>query len=157
MGCYSVWGCVEGPVRPLQIHSADLCSAYKQYLINVFFRILMTLCVTIFLFFFLPFIYSYFLPSFSGFEEVPFLLLVLLPCTLFLRGNKDCPTAFCPRTSFLSKTGWLFKDYSTTTGVGIWNQLGVFRCCMTRYILPKWCSLHMLDITFSWTTVWCSQ
>lgn len=46
---------------------------------------------------------------FPGFEKVPFLLLVLLPCTVFPRGNKDCPTPFSPRASFLIKTGWLLN------------------------------------------------
>lgn len=125
VGCYTVWGCIEGPIRPLQIHSADLCGAYKQHLINVFVLYIndfmgdyLSIFLSLLCHFFIPFSDHLFL----GFEEVPFLLLVLLPCTLFPRGNKDCPTAVCPRSSFLSKTGWLLeliRYYIITTGMNI--------------------------------------
>lgn len=117
MGFYTVWGCVEGPLHPLQIHSADLCSAYKQHLMNVLVLYINDFMCDFLFFHFFKFLFLTNL--FSGFEEVPFLLLVLLPCSLFPRRNKDRQTAVCPRESFLSKTGWLFKAHYTTTGMNI--------------------------------------
>lgn len=52
MGCYTVWGCFEGPVHPLQIYSADLCSEYEQCLLNLLLlKINNFICDYFFLFF----------------------------------------------------------------------------------------------------------
>lgn len=90
MGCDTVWGCVKGPIDPLQIHSVDLCSTYEQYLINVFvpyINDLMFEYFSIFLSLFLPLI-PFLIIFFQDLKKYHFYYWFCFPALCFPEGIK---------------------------------------------------------------------
>lgn len=110
MGRYKVWDGTERSLRPLQIYPTDFCCAYKQPTNSAtlgpksklsiwhFFSTSTWVCS------FTPSSTTFLLFA-SGFKEVSFLLLVLLPCTGLLWRDQAGPPTLSPGASLLSKTG----------------------------------------------------